>query len=281
MRAAAELSAKHINDRQLPDKAIDVLDEAGAARPDAPRREAPPPHHRPRRRAGGGPDGQDPGAHRLGRRRGRAAEPRARAEEGHLRAGPGHRGHRQRHQALALRPRRSREAHRQLPLLRPHRRGQDRARQAAGAHPGRGVHPLRHDRVPGEAHRLPAHRRAPRLRRLRPGRAAHRRHPQDALRGAAARRDREGPPGHLQPAPAGDGPRHPDRQQRPQGRLPPRGADHDHQRRRPGAVGAADRASARTSPSRATPATPSSGPSAPSSATGSTPGWPSTRCRPR
>ncbi len=40
LRAAAELSAKHINDRQLPDKAIDVLDEAGAAdrmRPDAKR----------------------------------------------------------------------------------------------------------------------------------------------------------------------------------------------------------------------------------------------------
>ncbi len=30
VRAAAELAAKHINDRQLPDKAIDVLDEAGA-----------------------------------------------------------------------------------------------------------------------------------------------------------------------------------------------------------------------------------------------------------
>lgn len=31
LRAAAELSAKHINDRFLPDKAIDVIDEAGAA----------------------------------------------------------------------------------------------------------------------------------------------------------------------------------------------------------------------------------------------------------
>ncbi len=31
LRAAADLSAKHINDRHLPDKAIDVLDEAGAA----------------------------------------------------------------------------------------------------------------------------------------------------------------------------------------------------------------------------------------------------------
>jgi len=31
LRAAAELSAKHINDRFLPDKAIDVIDETGAA----------------------------------------------------------------------------------------------------------------------------------------------------------------------------------------------------------------------------------------------------------
>jgi ATP-dependent Clp protease ATP-binding subunit ClpA len=40
VRAAAELAAKHINDRQLPDKAIDVLDEAGARdrmRPEAKR----------------------------------------------------------------------------------------------------------------------------------------------------------------------------------------------------------------------------------------------------
>src|SRR5206468_5989485 len=31
LQAAAELSAKFINDRHLPDKAIDVIDEAGAA----------------------------------------------------------------------------------------------------------------------------------------------------------------------------------------------------------------------------------------------------------
>src|SRR5690606_30412866 len=30
LSAAAELAARHINDRQLPDKAIDVIDEAGA-----------------------------------------------------------------------------------------------------------------------------------------------------------------------------------------------------------------------------------------------------------
>ena len=31
IRTAAELAAKHINDRFLPDKAIDVIDEVGAA----------------------------------------------------------------------------------------------------------------------------------------------------------------------------------------------------------------------------------------------------------
>jgi ATP-dependent Clp protease ATP-binding subunit ClpA len=43
LQAAAELSAKHINDRHLPDKAIDVIDEAGAnlrLQPEATRDEA-------------------------------------------------------------------------------------------------------------------------------------------------------------------------------------------------------------------------------------------------
>ena len=35
LEAAAELSARHISDRHLPDKAIDVIDEAGATRPPA------------------------------------------------------------------------------------------------------------------------------------------------------------------------------------------------------------------------------------------------------
>ena len=53
--------------------------------------------------------------------------------------------------------------------------------------------------------------------------------------GAAARRDREGAPGHLQHPAAGDGPRHADRQQRAQGRLPQRDHRHDDQRGRRGA----------------------------------------------
>ena len=74
-------------------------------------------------------------------------QPRARAQEGHLRAGRGDRGAGLRHQALALRPRRAGEADRQLPLLRPHRRRQDRAREAARPHPRGRVPPLRHERV--------------------------------------------------------------------------------------------------------------------------------------
>ena len=49
---------------------------------------------------------------------------------------------------------------------------------------------------------------------------------------AAARRDREGASGPVQHPPAGDGPRQAHRPQRQVGRLPQRGADHDHQRGR-------------------------------------------------
>ena len=52
---------------------------------------------------------------------------------------------------------------------------------------------------------------------------------------AAARRDREGAPRHLQHPAAGDGSRDADRQQRPQGRLPSGRADHDVERRLAGA----------------------------------------------
>ena len=40
LQAAAELSAKFINDRHLPDKAIDVIDEAGAAQRILPQEQA-------------------------------------------------------------------------------------------------------------------------------------------------------------------------------------------------------------------------------------------------
>ena len=112
----------------------------------------------------------------------------------------------------------------------PDRRRQDRAGEAAGAPPGQRVPPLRHERVHGEARGGAADRRAARLRRLRAGRPAGRRGAQASLQRGAARRDREGAPRPLQHPAAGDGPRDADRQQRPQGGLPPGGADHDLER---------------------------------------------------
>ena len=99
--------------------------------------------------------------------------------------------------------------------------------------------PLRHVGIHGAAHRVAPDRRAARLCRLRPGRPAHRRRrPASALR-AAARRDREGASGPVQRAAADHGSRQADRPQRQAGRLPQRDPDHDHQcgRRRPGQAG--------------------------------------------
>ena len=60
----------------------------------------------------------------------------------------------------------------------------------------------RHVRVHGEAHGLPAVRLPARLRRVRGGRPAHREGAPQAVLGGPVRRDREGPPGHLQLAAA-------------------------------------------------------------------------------
>ena len=91
--------------------------------------------------------------------------------------------------------------------------------------------PHRHERVHGEARSGAADRRASRLRRIRAGRPAGGHGPHASVQRRAARRDREGAPRHLQHPAAGDGPRRADRQHRPQGRFPERGADPDLQRR--------------------------------------------------
>ena len=78
----------------------------------------------------------------------------------------------------------------------------------------------------------PPHRRASGLCRLRPGRPAdRRRRPASALR-SPARRDGEGASGRLQHPAAGDGSRQADRPQRPDGGFPQRHPDHDLERRR-------------------------------------------------
>ena len=144
-------------------------------------------------------------------REGQAGLPRGRPQGPGLRPGPGHRGHRQGGQALQGRLPRPRQARGQLPLRRSHGRGQDRARPPALSAHGHLPAPLRHVRVPGKAHRIPADRLAPRLRRLRGGGPPHRRDPQDAPRRSPPRRDREGPPRRLQHPPVDHGLRHPHR----------------------------------------------------------------------
>ena len=85
----------------------------------------------------------------------------------------------------------------------------------------------RHVRVHGEARGLAPRRLAPRLHRLRRGRPADRGRAPQALLRAAARRDREGPPGRLQHPAADPRGRPADRLAGAHGRLPPRDRDHD------------------------------------------------------
>ena len=134
----------------------------------------------------------------------------------------------------ALRPPGSEPAHRLVHLPRPHRRGEDRDRARARRVPlrRRARHGApRHVRVHGEAHRLAAHRRAPGLRRLRGGRAAHRGGAAPALRGDPLRRDREGAPRRLQRAPPDPRRRPAHRRPGPHGRLPEHRRHHDLEHR--------------------------------------------------
>jgi len=231
LSAAAELSARFITDRHLPDKAIDVIDEAGAAQRILPKSK--------QKKTIGKSEieeiiskiarvpaqsvsqddrsklqtldrdlksvvfGQDPAIDALDQ--------------------DGARG-----------PRQDGQADRRVPVLGPDGRRQDRGRASARVHARHRADPLRHVRIHGAPCREPADRRAAGLRRIRSGRSADRsRHEEAALR-AAARRNREGASGHLQRAAAGDGPRHADGQQRPQGGFPQRHHHHDDERGRRG-----------------------------------------------
>src|SRR2546430_1744672 len=110
-----------------------------------------------------------------------------------------------------------------VPVPRPHRRRQDRAGQGARRVPvrRRARHGAdRHERVLGEALGGPAGRRAARLRRLRPGRAAHRGGAAPAVQRGVAGRGGEGPPGRVRRAAAGARRRPADRRAGPHGGLP-------------------------------------------------------------
>ena len=192
IKAAVELSSRYIHDRKLPDKAIDVIDESGAAQmllPESRRKRtigikeiettiATMARIPPKSVSKDDAEvlrhleetlkrvvyGQDKAIEALS-----ASIKLARA--GSARAG---------------------KADRLLSVLRPDRRRQDRSGAAARRHARRRDHPLRHVGIHGAPHRFAADRRAARLCRLRSGRVAdRRRRPASALR-AAARRNREG-----------------------------------------------------------------------------------------
>ncbi len=234
LRAAVELSSRHINDRHLPDKAIDVIDEAGAycrLQPEATRPKvvdvdliqnivAKIARIPPKNVSASDRDvlrhlerdlklvifGQDRAIGALG----------VGDQDG------------------ALGPRRRAQARRLVPVLGPDRRRQDRGHAPARDDDGRRADPLRHVGVHGAAYGLAPDRRAAGLCRFRSGRLAHRSdHEAPALR-AVVRRDREGASRGVQPAAAGHGSWHADRQQRPQGRFPQRHDRDDDERGRAG-----------------------------------------------
>ena len=223
IEAAAKLAAVHINERCLPDKAIDVIDEAGARERLQP--------------AGERTNIVDEEAiekvisHMAGvpikrvstSDKDRLRNLESRAARAHLRPGRG--ACNSIVSAIKLSRAGLRAADKPIGSFLfsgPTGVGKtELAKQLANA---LGVPFLRYDmseysRAP---HGLAPDRRAARLRRLRSGRTAHRRHPQASALGARARRDREGAPGAVQHPAAGDGPRHAHRQQRAQGRLPQR-----------------------------------------------------------
>ena len=208
IKSAVELSARYINDRKLPDKAIDVIDEVGAMQMLVPA------NKRKKTITHQGDRGRSSRRWRASRRnRSRTDDKKAletsgdRPQAGGVRPGCGDREARLRDQAGARGPARARQADRQLSVHRPHRRRQDGGRQAARVDPGHPAPALRHVRIYGAAFGQPADRRPSGLCRLRSGRVADRcGRPEPALR-AAARRDREGASGPVQHPVAGDGQR--------------------------------------------------------------------------
>ena len=228
VRTAVELSARYINDRKLPDKAIDVIDEAGASQwllPEAKRR-------------------KQIGAKEIeqviakmaripSKQVSKSDAEQLRSLETDLKRVVFGQDDAITALSAAIKLARAglREPNKPIgSYLFSGPTGVGKTEVApACVHSGRRDPALRHVGVHGASHRQPPDRRASGLCRLRPGRPADRRVDQHPHSRAPARRDREGAPGPVQHPAAGDGQRHADRRQRQEGRLPERDPDHDDQ----------------------------------------------------
>ena len=237
LEAAAKLASRHLRDYRLPDSAIDVLDEAGA-RLRLTVRGVHGRHAGAGARRGSEPDRRNRRAHGANScetgvivRSRSPSDVGGNARPSGVRSGRSGEARVPRDQALARRARSARAPRWLLLVHGPDRCRQDGARQAARTPHGQRVHPVRHERVHGEARRRPADRRPARIRRVRAGRAAGGRRTNASVQRRPARRDREGASRHLQHPAAGDGPRDADRQQRPEGGFPAGRPHHDVQRR--------------------------------------------------
>ena len=131
LQAAAELSAKYINDRHLPDKAIDVIDEAGAAQRILPKNKQKKTITRTEVEEIVAKIARIPPASVSSDDRGKLKTPRPRPEERRVRPGPGDRCAGGGDQDGALGPGQARQADRLVPVQRPDRRRQDRGRPSS------------------------------------------------------------------------------------------------------------------------------------------------------
>ena len=231
LTSAAELAARFINDRHLPDKAIDVIDEAGAAQKILPKS---------RQKKVIGKNEVEEIVAKIARIPAKNVSSNDRNAlktlDRDLRNVVF--GQDKAIDALvsAIRMARSGLGNPRKPIGNflfsgPDGCRQDGSRSPARVLPGCRAAAVRYVGVHGAPRRIEADRRAAGLRRVRPGRPADGGDHQASVQRAAARRNREGASGHLQHPAAGDGPRHADGQQRSQGRFPQRDRHHDDERR--------------------------------------------------
>ena len=280
IKTAVELSARYINDRKLPDKAIDVIDESGASQKLVPEG---------RRRKTIGVKEIETTVATMARIPPKSVSKSDEEVLSNLNATLKRMVYGQNDAIETLSS--------AIKLSRAGLREPDKpignylfsgptgvgktevARQLAAS---LGVEPaaLRHVGIHGAAHGLAADRRASGICRLRPGRSPDGWcRPASPLR-APARRDREGASGPVQHPVAGDGSRTAHRSQRQAGRLPQCHPDHDDQCGRV-RHGQGSRSASTGSSARARTRRRSTGCSRRSSATGSMRSLPSARCRQR